>query len=356
MKVTSIVGARPQFIKVKPVIDELKKKKIQHILVHTGQHYDYEMSKIFFNQLHIPKPKYNLGIGSYSQAQQTALMLTKIEKVLLRERPDLVIVYGDTNSTLAGALAAAKLNIRLAHVEAGLRSYNRSMPEEVNRVLTDHISDLLFCPTKTAVKNLKKEGISKGVHLVGDVMHDVFIKSRPLLKKRKILLQYNLVFKEYLLLTIHRPQNTDNITNLKTILLALIASRKTVVFPVHPRTEKALKKIEGLEFKNFLFLPPVSYLDMLVLEKEAKKIITDSGGIQKEAFWFGVPCITLRNETEWDETLSGGRNILLGANGEKLEKEIFKGKSSKSSLLKVFYFSGGSAEEIAKVIAFNLRE
>lgn len=322
MKVTSIVGARPQFIKVKPVIDELKKKKIQHILVHTGQHYDYEMSKIFFNQLHIPKPKCNLGIGSCSQAQQTALMLAKIEKVLLRERPDLVIVYGDTNSTLAGALAAAKLNIRVAHVEAGLRSYNRSMPEEVNRVITDHISDLLFCPTKTAVKNLRKEGINKGVYLVGDVMHDVFIKSRPLLKKRKILSQYNLTPKKYLLLTIHRPQNTDNIINLKTILSALITSRKTVVFPVHPRAEKALKKIKGLEFKSFLFLPPVSYLDMLVLEKNAKKIITDSGGMQKEAFWFGVPCITLRAETEWVETVKNGQNVLVGVNGKEISREI----------------------------------
>jgi len=273
MKIASIIGARPQFIKAKPIIDELRRKKIEHILVHTGQHYDYEMSKIFFDELDIPEPDYNLGVGSHTHGKQTALMLEKIEKVLLKEKPDIVIVYGDTNSTLAGALAAVKLSIPVAHIEAGLRSYSLDMPEEVNRVLTDRISKFLFCPTKTAVKNLKNEGIVKGVYLVGDVMYDAFLDSQKLLNKRKILSKLKLKPKEYLLLTIHRQENTDNLESLKSILTASVETKERVVFPIHPRTKKVMKKIELGNFENLVFIEPVSYLDMLSLEKNAKKIV-----------------------------------------------------------------------------------
>ena len=322
MKAVSIVGARPQFIKVKSLVDELRRKKIEHILVHTGQHYDYEMSKIFFDELDIPAPEYNLEVGSYTHGKQTALMLERIEKVLLKEKADIVLVYGDTNSTLAGALAAVKLSMLVAHIEAGLRSYRLDMPEEVNRVLTDRISKFLFCPTKTAVKNLKNEGMVKGVYLVGDVMYDAFLDSQKLLSKRKILSKLELKPKGYLLLTIHRQENTDNFKNLKSILSALIKAEEKIVFPSHPRTKKALKKIEGFKLKNFLPIKPVSYLDMLVLEKNARKILTDSGGVQKEAYWLGTPCITLRNETEWVETVEDKWNILTGAKSDKIINAI----------------------------------
>ena len=322
MKIASIIGARPQFIKAKPIIDELRRKKIEHILVHTGQHYDYGMSKIFFDELDIPEPNYDLGVGSHTHGKQTALMLEKTEKVLLKEKPDIVTVYGDTNSTLAGALAAVKLSIPVAHIEAGLRSYRLDMPEEVNRVLTDRISNFLFCPTKTAVKNLKNEGIVKGVYLVGDVMYDAFLDSQKLLNKRKILSMLKLKPKEYLLLTIHRQENTDNLENLKSILTASVETKERVVFPIHPRTKKAIKKNELGNFENLIFIEPVSYLDMLSLEKNAKKILTDSGGIQKEAYWFNIPCITLRNETEWVETVETRWNVLVGCNPEQIVEAV----------------------------------
>ncbi|MCK4265567.1 UDP-N-acetylglucosamine 2-epimerase (non-hydrolyzing) [Candidatus Babeliales bacterium] len=321
MKIVTIVGARPQFIKYACIYNDLRKEH-DEILVHTGQHYDYEMSKIFFDELDIPAPEYNLEVGSYTHGKQTALMLERIEKVLLKEKADIVLVYGDTNSTLAGALAAVKLSMLVAHIEAGLRSYRLDMPEEVNRVLTDRISKFLFCPTKTAVKNLKNEGMVKGVYLVGDVMYDAFLDSQKLLSKRKILSKLELKPKGYLLLTIHRQENTDNFKNLKSILSALIKAEEKIVFPSHPRTKKALKKIEGFKLKNFLPIKPVSYLDMLVLEKNARKILTDSGGVQKEAYWLGTPCITLRNETEWVETVEDKWNILTGAKSDKIINAI----------------------------------
>lgn len=315
MRIASIIGARPQFIKLKPLVDGFEKRKIEHISVHTGQHYDYEMSKIFFDKLKIPKPDYNLGVGSDTHGRQTALMVERIEKVLIKEKPALVIVYGDTNSTLAGALAAVKLCIAVAHVEAGLRSYRLDMPEEVNRVLTDHISTLLFCPTKTALSNLKREGITRGVYLVGDVMRDIF-KSCIEEKRSKIIQRLGLMPKGYHLLTLHRQENTQGVKKLKAILHALRRTEEKILFPVHPRTRKALKKIRNFkmkDFKNFLFIKPVGYFDMLALEKNAEKILTDSGGIQKEASWLGTPCITLRDETEWVETVRGKMNILAGA-------------------------------------------
>lgn len=328
MKIISVVGARPQFIKIAPLIKawdkhnlEYRTQKIKHILVHTGQHYDLEMSHLFFQELSIPAPDYNLGVGSGSHSYQVGNMLINLEEVLLKEKPDVVLVYGDTNSTLAGALAAAKLQIPVGHIEAGLRSFNRKMPEEINRVLTDHISNYLFCPTKTAVSNLRKEGITKGVYLVGDVMYEIFAKSLSLLKDRGILSKLGLNSKEYFLLTIHRGENTDNARNLRSILTALRQIKERVVFPVHPRTRKVLKKLKWFsprKFKNISFINPLSYFDMLTLEKNAKKILTDSGGVQKEAYWLKVPCITLRDETEWVETVKGGWNVLVGVDKEKI--------------------------------------
>ena len=314
MKIVSIVGARPQFIKVKPLTEAFRNcRSIKHILVHTGQHYDYNMSEVFFRDLRIPRPKYHLGVGSGTHGFQTGEMLKCCEKVLAEERPDWVIVYGDTNSTLAGALAAAKLDIRVAHVEAGLRSYRKDMPEEINRVLTDHLSTLLFCPTRDAVSNLRKEGLVKGVYEVGDVMYDIFLKIKAMAKKSRILDRLGLKPGEYLLLTIHRKENTDNAGNLAVILSTLIKTREKVVFPVHPRTAAVLKKLKGLALGPWTMIDPVSYLDMFVLESNAKKVVTDSGGVQKEAFWLRVPCVTLREETEWNETLANGWNRLAGA-------------------------------------------
>jgi UDP-GlcNAc3NAcA epimerase len=349
VKIVSVVGARPQFIKVKPIVDELERKRIQHILIHTGQHYDYEMSKVFFDELKLPKPDYNLGIGSFSQGKQTGLMLEKIEKVLLKEKPNIVIVYGDTNSTLAAALAAVKLHIPIAHIESGLRSYRLDMPEEVNRVLTDHASKYLFCPTKTAIKNLAKEGMTKGVYFVGDIMYDVFLEGQKLLSRRKILSKLALKKKEYFLLTIHRQENTDNIRNLRSIFSALRQVKEKIVFPVHPRTKKILRQNNILTkgFNNILLIDPVSYLDMLTLEKHAEKILTDSGGVQKEAYWSGVPCITLRKETEWVETVKCGRSILVGVNQKKIVNAINKFNPKQRQAQ--YFGSGESASSIVGV-------
>jgi len=321
MRIVSIVGARPQFIKCALVSKELRKNN-QEILVHTGQHYDYELSKVFFDQLGIPSPEYNLGVGSASHGEQTGMMLVEIEKVLLDEKPDFVLVYGDTNSTLAGALASVKLHIPIGHVEAGLRSFDRSMPEEINRVLTDHASDVLFVPTKTAEGNLKTEGICTNVFLVGDVMYDVLKQSILLAEKSLILETLAVQPKDYLLATIHRPSNTDSIDNLCSILKALSSAAKKVIFPVHPRTEHFIKK-HGLERRigrNIHMIKSAGYFDFLWLEKNAEKILTDSGGIQKESYLLKVPCITLRDNTEWVETVEDGWNILVGTNkGEILD-------------------------------------
>ena len=331
-KIVSKVGARPQFIKLAPLSRALREEGLNEIIVHTGQHYDDNMSDIFFEELNIPEPDYNLGIGSGSHGEQTGKMLIAIEEVLLKEKPDLVIVYGDTNSTLAGALASSKLHIKLAHVEAGLRSFNKNMPEEINRIVADHLSDILFCPTETAIKNLEKEGITKGVYLVGDIMFDALMHfSRLSEEKSKILEDLKLSPKEYYLLTIHRAENTDSFDRLKNILLAIAQFKRKVVFPIHPRTKKRIKEF-GLEKyvknDNILLIDPVGYLDMISLEENALAIFTDSGGVQKEAFWLRVPCITLRDETEWIETVNYGWNRLVGADIEKIleaERNIKEG-------------------------------
>ncbi len=320
MKVASIVGARPQFIKCAPVSRELRKED-REVLIHTGQHYDHGMSGVFFEELGIPKPDYNLGIGSGTHGRQTGAMLAAIEDVLDGERPDAVLVYGDTNSTLAGALAAAKLNIPVAHVEAGLRSFDRRMPEEVNRVLTDHCSEILFCPTETAVSNLAAEGIRNGVFLVGDVMVDAMNYNRGVAEERsRILEDVGVEPGDYLAVTVHRPSNTDSRESMAAILGALGEAGRPVVFPVHPRTRKflgeygLLGKIPG----NVILTEPLGYLDMIRLMAHAEKILTDSGGIQKEAYLLGVPCITLRENTEWVETVESGWNVLVGAKRDRI--------------------------------------
>ena len=315
MKIVSIVGARPQFIKAAPVSKTLRASGIHEILLHTGQHYDYGMSQIFFEELNIPEPDVNLGVGSGLHGQQTGQILIGVEEVLIKERPDWVLVYGDTNSTLAGALAAVKLHIPVAHVEAGLRSFNREMPEEHNRVLTDHCADLLFCPTQTAVKNLANEGITQGVHLVGDTMYDAVLEFAEIARQRStILADLNLEPKRYLLATVHRPYNTDTPENLQAILSAFSEIGEIIVFPVHPRTRKMMNSLNlNSKTQNLKLIEPVGYLDMLVLEQNALLILTDSGGMQKEAYFFGVPCVTLRPETEWVETVEAGWNVLVRA-------------------------------------------
>ena len=350
MKIASIVGARPQFIKCAPVSRELRKEH-EEVLIHTGQHYDHGMSEVFFEELAIPKPDYNLNIGSGAHGHQTGAMLGAIEDVLQQENPDLVLVYGDTNSTLAGALAAAKLHVPVAHVEAGLRSFDRRMPEEINRVLTDHCSDLLFCPTKTAVENLAAEGITGGVHLVGDVMVDAMNYNRAVAEERsRILEAVGVRPGEYLVITVHRPSNTDSQENMVAILGALAEAGMPVVFPVHPRTRNYLGRY-GLLAKmpeNVQVTEPLGYLDMLHLMAHAAKILTDSGGVQKEAYMLGVPCITLRENTEWVETVEAGWNVLVGAGREEIVSMIheFAPAGDQPPL----FGDGRAAAGIAKII------
>lgn len=322
-KIVSIVGARPQFIKVAP-LSKLLRHYFREVLIHTGQHYDDNMSKVFFADLNIPTPDYHLGVGSGPHGIQTGKMLAGIEQVLLKERPALVIVFGDTNSTLAGVLAAAKLHIPVAHVEAGLRSFNREMPEEINRVVTDHLSSLLFAPTETAVLNLRKEGITHQVHLVGDVMADALATHIRLATERSsIVRRLDLKPRRYILATIHRAENTDHTNRLREILAGLSAADMLVILPLHPRTKaKITEKNLSIELPGIRVIDPVGYWDMLVLEKMSSKIVTDSGGIQKEAYLLGVPCITLRDESEWLETVEAGWNIIVGANREKISHAI----------------------------------
>jgi UDP-N-acetylglucosamine 2-epimerase len=322
MKVASIVGARPQFIKAAPLDRELRRGH-RHLLIHTGQHYDYAMSAIFFDELGIPEPDYNLGIGSASHGKQTGEMLMGIEDTLIAEQPDCVVVYGDTNSTLAGALAAAKLHLPLAHVEAGLRSYNRNMPEEINRVLTDHAADLLFCPTETAVGNLAREGLTEGVYNVGDVMYDAVLQSMDAVERSSgVLGSLGFESGSYLLVTVHRAGNTDDLQRLSSILKALNEVEEAVIFPAHPRTRQAMERAGCAPSPNVYVLEPVGYLEMLKLEKNARLVLTDSGGVQKEAYFFGVPCVTLREETEWVETVEAGWNTLVGANKERILQAV----------------------------------
>ena len=329
LKLLTVIGARPQFVKAavlsRLIRSDKWKDKFEEVLLHTGQHYDENMSEIFFRDMQIPKPDIHLHIGGTTHGAMTGQMLIEIEAALLKEKPDILLVYGDTNSTLAGALAASKLHIPLAHVEAGLRSYNRRMPEEQNRILTDHLATWLFCPTDTAVNNLKTEGISKGVHQVGDIMYDATLFYQQVLKAeattnkdRLTDLELHTLPEKFLLATIHRAENTDDLQRLTNIVNAFNAIHDTVILPLHPRTKKKLNDAGLLLNHNIKVIEPIGYLEMLALEMRATAIITDSGGVQKEACFMQKPCITLRDETEWVETVTHGWNTLTGADTEKI--------------------------------------
>jgi len=328
MSITLVLGTRPQIIKSSSLIHEINRcKDIRMKIIHTGQHYDYEMTKVFFEELGLPDPAENLNVGSGTHAQQTAEIMMRLEKILLMEKPQLVMVPGDTNSTLAGAITAAKLNVPVAHIEAGARSYDMSMPEEVNRRLTDHISMLLFTPTENCTRNLEKEGITKDkIDQTGDTMYDVLLQQLPKAEKTDILEQLNLEPSSYVMLTTHRPENVDNPENLEKILDATSRLEPlTVVFPIHPRTRKQLQtfglhgRIKGQ--KHLRLVNPLGYHETLNLVMNAKFILTDSGGMQKEAFWLRTPCITLRENTEWLETVQLEANYLTGTNPQKIAEK-----------------------------------
>lgn len=328
MKIVSVVGARPQFVKVAPLDEEIKKRSHEHVIIHTGQHYDYEMSKAFFEQLSIPEPDYNLEVGSGTHAYQTGQMLIKLGETLEVEEPDLVIVYGDTNSTLAGALAAIKLRIPTAHVEAGYRSYDLTMPEEVNRVVTDRISQILFAPTHFAVENLVREGADKSsIFMVGDIMIEALLKNLPRAESSDILERLGLEPQSYVLMTLHRQENVDFAHRLEKIFLGLKDVPLPIVFPCHPRTEKRLSEFKTLEKAGYdpdmlKIIKPLPYLDFLKLESEAAFLITDSGGVQSEALVLNKPCITLRYRTEKIETIEAGSNELAGVDPERIKEAV----------------------------------
>ena len=357
MKILTIIGARPQFIKAAMVSKKLK-DDFEEIIVHTGQHYDKNMSEIFFEQLEIPKPKYNLGIGSGTHGKQTGEMLIKIEEVILQEQPDYVMVYGDTNSTLAGALAASKLLIPIIHVEAGLRSYNMLMPEEQNRILTDHISTILICPTKTAVENLKKEGITQNVYQTGDVICDSVLYYSKVANEKINCTNINLVpiyekkqIKDWYLTTIHRAENTMDDKKLSIILQVFEKLDKMVIFPVHPRIKKMVDQLYAKnQYKNIYFIEPVDYLTMLYLTKNACKVVTDSGGLQKECYILDTPCITIRDQTEWVETLKDGYNVLAKPELDDLYAKIVNSKIDTTKEKVHYYGNGQASQEITNII------
>ncbi len=374
MKIAHIVGARPQFIKYFPVhraFDEFSKNsdiKVKEILIHTGQHYDYAMSEVFFKEFGIKSPDYHLGVGSGYHGQQTGQIIAKTEEVLLKERPDVVVVYGDTNSTLGGALTAIKLHIPVVHVEAGLRSFNKRMPEEINRVLTDHVSTVLLCPSEIAVKNLRKEGFteiacegklippdiqlstyrvdlsSPLVFNVGDVMYDVLLHALSVAEsKSRILETLQLTPKSYALMTIHRAENTDNPVKLDELFKYVnnVASLSEIIFPVHPRTKKTLDELKVASYGKIRMIEPVGYFDMIWLLKNSAIVFTDSGGLQKEAYWLEIPCVTLREETEWVETVESGCNVLYKEYDATFHKLLFR---------RNFYGDGKAAQRIVNVI------
>lgn len=396
MRILSVIGARPQFIKTALVSRKLREKDVKETLVHTGQHYDFNMSDIFFQELNLPKPDYYLGVGSGSHGEQTGKMLIEIEKVLSQEKSDIVLVYGDTNTTLAGALAATKLHISVAHIEAGLRSYNKRMPEEINRVLTDYCSDILFCPTEAAIKNLQKEGFANIVNggkliddnsplvqnhsgftthelrsadhslslliNVGDVMLDIALEAKKLTDRKTsggkgTLERRFLEAKNYILVTIHRADNTDNKENLQNIMEALkeiTRSGLKIFFPVHPRTKKALEKFNLIRDipENLIISEPISYVEMVALESNARLIITDSGGVQKEAYFFKIRCVIPRNETEWTELVKVGWNKVVGIKRESIVNAVL-GTLNEDLTNKEwinFYGDGRASERIAKVL------
>ena len=352
LRILTIVGARPQFIKAamvsRAIIKHNRQGKSPHIveeIIHTGQHYDPNMSEIFFHQMQIPEPVVNLLAGTGMHGEMTGRMLAQIEKEIVERKPNWVLVYGDTNSTLAGALAAAKLHVPVAHIEAGLRSFNKRMPEEINRILADHVSTSLFCPTHAAVQNLANESITQGVYHVGDVMYDAALVFGEIADREStVLSQLNVQPKRFLLATVHRAENTDDPGRLHNVMQALqkLAATETVVFPVHPRTHA---KLSDLRFPatNLRIIEPVSFLDMVQLEKNARVILTDSGGVQKEAYFHGVPCVTLRDETEWVETVDAGWNQIVGTETGRILEAVRKAQRGRPI---PEYGQGNCAEKI----------
>ncbi len=377
MKILTVIGARPQIIKAAALNRAIKNSfisKIKEVIVHTGQHYDINMSEVFFTELSIPKPDYNLNIGSGSHGVQTARMIEGIEKLLEIERPSYIVLYGDTNSTLAGAIAASKLNIPIVHIEAGLRSFNRRMPEEINRVTCDHLSTLLFSPTASGYNNLIKEGFSNkarekytpdrpGIFHCGDIMYDNSLYFSTLVDSSSAVFKDNGLKKgEFLLATVHRDHNTDDYKNLNSIFKAFIklAENNTVVLPLHPRTKKMLEKKESsdlyaqiLDTENLVLLPPASFLEMIALEKYCKMVITDSGGVQKEAYFFNKPCIILRPETEWVEILETGRAILVGADYDSILSAYDRLNKMEEAVFPEIFGDGKAAKFICKKIINN---
>jgi UDP-N-acetylglucosamine 2-epimerase (non-hydrolysing) len=354
MKIAIILGTRPEIIKMAPLIKIFEKNRADFFLLHTGQHYSYQMDKVFFEQLELPHPQYNIDVGSSSHAEQTGKMLMGIEKILLKEKPDIILVEGDTNSVLAGGLAAAKLGIRVGHVEAGLRSYDRSMPEELNRLLTDHLSDYLFAPTLKAKKTLLREGIDKNkVFVTGNTIVDAIFQNLELAKKSKdILSELHLKPKEYFLVTLHRQENVDNPSRFDSILRGLsqiaLDHNIPVVYPIHPRSKKMMSEFR-LEPKNLTIIEPVDFLGFLQLESNAKLILTDSGGVQEEACILSVPCVTIRDNTERPETLEVGSNILAGAKTERIIECVSIMLKKKKKWSNPFG-DGKAAARIAKII------
>ena len=348
--ILTVIGARPQFVKAAVVSKALKEYGIEEQIIHTGQHYDDRMSKVFWTELGLPEPKKNLAIGSGTQATQTAKMIVALEEEFINSNPSAILVYGDTNSTLSAALAASKLGIKIIHIEAGLRSFNRTMPEEINRVITDHLSAFLFCSSEQGIKQLEKEGITENVYQAGDVMLDaVLLFSEPGQNKIELTSVLPFEVQPYLLATIHRPANTDSVDNMQEILNAFEQIPVKIVWPLHPRNKEMLA---GMKIPcNLHLIPPVSYLEMLLLLNHCDKVCTDSGGLQKEAYWLKKPCITIREETEWIETVHDNWNIITGCNAEKIVNAV-------STIVEMdkwypLYGDGKAASEIAKVIKQN---
>lgn len=349
-KIVSVIGARPQFIKAGAISRKiLENTEIEEVLIHTGQHYDSKMSEVFFKELEIPSPKYNLGIGGFSHGAMTGRMIEGIEKILLEEKPNFTLVYGDTDSTLAGALASVKLQIPVIHIEAGLRSFNMQMPEEINRILTDRVSSLLFAPTKRAVENLQREGFENfdcEIVCSGDVMYDVALYYKDRAKKP------NIVFpKEFILCTLHRAENTENLQKMKNIFEALnkISSQIPVIMPLHPRTQNKIL-VNNIQAENIYFIEPLGYLEMVWALQNCVMVATDSGGLQKEAYYFKKPCITLREETEWVELLEVGCNCLVGADTEKIYQAFKKMSDINLNFDALLYGNGNASQKILEVI------
>lgn len=369
IRLLSIVGARPQFIKLAPLTravarwNETQPQPIEHLTLHTGQHYDHSMSDIFFEEMEIPRPNINLGVGSGKHGAQTGTMLTGIESVLLERKPDMLIIFGDTNSTLAGALAAAKLHIPVAHVEAGLRSFNRRMPEEINRITSDHVSDILLAPTPTAVANLANEGLAERTVRTGDIMYDTVLHNLALAREKSDLIErLALTPQQYAVVTVHRAENTDAPKRLRALLdsfNAIAAEGMPIVFPMHPRTKNLLPKVlpDWQPHASLRVIEPLGYLNMVRLVSESRLVMTDSGGLQKEAFFMQIPCITLRDETEWVETVEAEGNVIVGADPERLraaydhwQARLSAGPMDFTEEIRACFGSGRSGEETLEAV------